>query len=124
MLGEVQADDRTLRSIAEKIGPGPSTLKAAAGWVVEKLSRLKLGHTGSADFEMFESLEMLALGIQGKLCLWKALRAASTMDPRLSEYNFAELVRRAEEQYETVEGHRLTLAQTVLAPQALDEEAK
>jgi hypothetical protein len=63
------------------------------------ISRLNLGHTGSTDFEMFESLELLVLGIHGKLCLWKALQAASRLYSRLREYNFAELIGRAEQQY-------------------------
>jgi hypothetical protein len=65
---------------------------------------------------MFESLEFLALGIHGKLCLWKALQAASRLDSRLREYDYEELVRRAQQQYEKVESQRLNLAETVLSP--------
>ena len=67
LLPEIQADDETLHSIAEKIGSCPSAIKQAGGWLLEKATRLKLGHTGSTDFAMFESLELLAVGIQGKL---------------------------------------------------------
>jgi hypothetical protein len=115
LLPEITADDRTLRSIAEKIGSGPSVAKQAGGWLLEKLARLKLGHTGSTDFEMFESLELLALGIHGKLCLWQALRSASKFDSRLQEYDFEELASRAQGQYEKVDGERLKLAETVLS---------
>jgi hypothetical protein len=93
LLPEILADDGTLRSIAEKIGSGPSATKQVGGWLLEKASRLKLGHAGSTNFEMFESLEFLALGIHGKLCLWKALQAASRLDSRLREYDYEELVR-------------------------------
>lgn len=116
LLPEIEADDRTLRSIAEKIDASPGVAKQVGGWLLEKVSRLKLGHTGSANFEMFESLELLALGIQGKLCLWKALQAASKLDPRLREYNFAELIGRARQQYYKVESERLDLAQIVFSP--------
>ena len=74
LLLAIQADDHTLRAIAEKIGTGPSAIKEVGGWIVEKAARLKLGHTGSTDFAMFESLELLAIGIHGKLCLCKALQ--------------------------------------------------
>jgi hypothetical protein len=74
LLPEIQADDAKLRSIAETIGPGPSAIKQAGGWLLEKLARFKLGHTGSSNFEMFESLELLAVGIHGKQCLWRALK--------------------------------------------------
>ena len=59
------------------------------------MARLKLGHTGSTNFEMFESLELLVLGIHGKLCFWKALMVASRQDLRLEEFNFEELIDRA-----------------------------
>jgi hypothetical protein len=83
LLPKIDADDRTLRSVAKKIGAGPNVAKQVGGRLLEQVSRLKLGHSGSTDFEMFESLELLALGIQGKLCLWKAHQAASRRDPRL-----------------------------------------
>jgi hypothetical protein len=118
LLQEVEADDHTLRLIAGKIGSGPSVAKQAGGWLLEKLARLKLGHTGSTNFEMFESLELLALGIHGKLCLWKALKAASRFSSRLHEYDFEKLISRAQRQYEKVESERLRLAQTVLSPEA------
>jgi hypothetical protein len=116
LLPEIQADDAKLRSIAEKIGPGPSAIKQAGGWLLEKLARFKLGHTGSSNFEMFESLELLAVGIQGKRCLWKALQVASRLDSRLREYDFEALDSRAQQQYDKVESERLNLAQTVLSP--------
>jgi hypothetical protein len=114
LLPEIRADDRTLQAIAEKIGPGPSALKEAGGWLLEKAARLKLGHTGSTNFELFESLEMLAMGIQGKICLWKALSETSIVDSRLREYRFEALIDRAQQQYEQVEAARLNLARTVL----------
>jgi hypothetical protein len=88
LLPEILADDAKLRSIAEKIGPGPSAIKQAGGWLLEKLARFKLGHTGSSNFDMFESLELLAVGIHGKRCLWKALQVASRLDSRNSYYFF------------------------------------
>src|SRR5258708_2196292 len=111
LLPEIKADDQMLRTIAEKIGSAPSAVKEAGGWILEKAARLKLGHTGSTDFAMFESLELLALGINGKMCLWKALREATRQDARLREFGFEELIRRAQQQFEQVEGHRLDLAQ-------------
>lgn len=118
LLPEIQKDDEVLRSIAKKIGHGPSAIKQAGGWFLEKLARLKLGHGGSADFEMFESLELLSVGIQGKLCLWKALDSASRLDARLRAYDFETLISRAVQQYEQVEAERLNLAQKVFVPES------
>jgi hypothetical protein len=116
LLPEIQADNLALRHIAEKIGSGPNAVKQVGGWLLEKAARLKLGHTGSTSFELFESLELLALGIYGKLSLWKALQTASSSDARLREYDFESLARRAQQQYDEVESQRLNLAQTVLSP--------
>jgi hypothetical protein len=90
-------------------------VKQAGGWLLEKMSRLKLGHSGSTDFEMFESLELLSVGIQGKLCLWKGLSAARDSDSRLGGYDFEMLCARAVAQHEQVETQRLDLARSVLA---------
>jgi hypothetical protein len=116
LIPEIQADDVALRSIVEKIGASPSTAKRAGGWLLEKAARLKLGHTGSTNFETFESLELLALGIFGKLSLWKALQSASKRDHRLHQFDFDDLILRAEQQYEQVERQRLQLAGSVLLP--------
>src|ERR1700758_5003052 len=103
LLPEIESDDGTLRSIVGEIESSPSAVKQAGGWILEKLARLKLGHTGSTDFRLFEALELLAVGIQGKLCLWKALDAACGSDPRFRRRDFKELSNRAEKQYEQVE---------------------
>jgi hypothetical protein len=115
LLPEIEADHRTLHSIAESVDASPSITKQVGGWLLEKASRLKLGHTSSTDFEMFEALELLALGVQGKLSLWKALQTGSRLDSRLREYNFEELIGRAQYQHDKVESLRLDLARTVFS---------
>lgn len=115
LLPEIEADDATLREISEKVASGVSELKQAGGWLLEKAVRLKLGHSKSADFGMFESLEFLALGILGKHSLWRALSVASAQDERLREYDFEEFGRRALRQHAGVEEERLKLAATVFA---------
>jgi len=50
-------------------------IKEVGGRILEKTGRLQLGHTGSTDFAMFESLELLVLGkhgnsVSGKHFLW------------------------------------------------------
>ena len=119
VLPEIQSDDETLRSIIAAIAEEPSSIKNAGGWLLEKMARLKLGHTGSSDLEMFESLEMLSLGVAGKRSLWKALQIVSPADARLGTFDFAELLHRAEDQFDTIEHERLRLARQVLTPQSV-----
>lgn len=109
LLPQIQSDDKTLRNIIAAIDEEPSGAKNAGGWLLEKLTRLKLGHTRSTGLEMFESLEMLSLGIAGKRSLWIALKVLSKEDARLSEFDFDALVQRADDQSGLAEQERLRL---------------
>jgi hypothetical protein len=119
LLPEIQSDDDTLRSILTSIADEPSSLKNAGGWLLERVTRLKLGHTRSAGLALFESLEMLSLGIAGKRSLWKVLQIVEKDDSRLRRYDFERLLQRAEDQLRIVEQHRLPLAQRVFGSENL-----
>jgi hypothetical protein len=54
----------------------------------EKASRVKLGGGAAGPFETFEALEVLVMGIHGKLCLWRAPRAAAHIDTRLAGLDY------------------------------------
>ncbi len=71
ILIEIKKDGDTLRGIAERVGASGSTLKEAASWVGEKISRFKLGHHGGNGLATFEALELLAIGILGKRAHWR-----------------------------------------------------
>jgi hypothetical protein len=116
LLAEIQSDDDTLRKIIGAVAEEPSGIKNAAGWLLEKLTRLKLGHTRSAGLELFESLEMLSLGIAGKSSLWKALKIVTERDVRLRGYDFDTLLHRAHNQFQAVERLRVRLAPQVFSP--------
>lgn len=123
ILLEVETDEKTLQNLAKAIGTGSNVLKEAAAWVGEKASRVKLGAGSSGDFETFEALEFLSLGIQGKLSLWHALQVVAQSDSRLNGLDFDRLIARAETQYAKVEERRLALAKTALSsPQAVDRQ--
>jgi hypothetical protein len=59
---------------------------------------------------LFEALEVLALGIQGKRSLWIALAALAPGDARLRQLDLERLAERAQAQFEEVERARLRLA--------------
>lgn len=115
LLPSIEEDHSTLQSIAAGIGVHDGApAKQAGGWLLEKASRVKLGHAGSSRFEMFESFELLALGVHGKIGLWKALQAAAERDARLRDWDFERLAARATNQFQAVENRRLHLAREVL----------
>jgi hypothetical protein len=115
LLPEIQTDDNVLRNVIQAIGEDQSEIKNAGGWLLEKLTRLKLGHTRSAGLELFEALEMLSIGIAGKRSLWKALQVVSKEDGRLNRFDFGTLLHRADDQFQSVEEERLRLAARVFA---------
>jgi hypothetical protein len=114
LLAEIQQDRNTLKQIADRVGKGTPDLKEAAAWLAEKASRLKLSHDHPNALGTFQALETLALGILGKLALWRALTLIADIDDRLSDLNLPELIRRAEAQHAAVEEHRLLLAPAAL----------
>jgi hypothetical protein len=118
-LTEVRQDQATLLSIVDRIGEGKFDFYQFAGWLSEKVSRLKLHEDGSAmGIGTLEALEALALGIQGKLALWRSLNAIESTDARLSGYGFPVLIEKAEAQFRRVEEERIAVVRRVLSAPA------
>ena len=113
LLAEVEAD-RVLDALARRVAGGSSLLKDATGWLGAKISQLKLGRQTAGTLGMFQALETLALGLLGKLALWRALLEVAPSDARLSGVDFQALAERAEAQHAHVEGQRLALARPAL----------
>ena len=83
ILADVEADRAALAAVAQRVGGEPGVLKDATAWIGAKVARLKLGRHVAGDLGTFEALETLALGIVGKLALWRALVLVAPSDPRL-----------------------------------------
>lgn len=113
---EVEEDARTLEGLLHDLGGGRGIVRQAGGWVTAKAGRLKLqiDDPVQGTFERFQSLETLALGIQGKLSLWRALDEIAAGLPALRAADLHRLMRRAEDQYARVEERRLEAAAALL----------
>ena len=105
---EIHEDQETLRDLIRKVGANESTLRKAGAWLAEKFGRAKIGDTGDSA-ELLQALEALALGITGKNLLWFSLTAIAPNFPALQGTDFAELERRARDQFERVEDLRLQM---------------
>jgi hypothetical protein len=114
LLVEVEADRAALQGLAERVGAGPSGLKEATAWLGEKVSRWKLRRRAAGGLGTFEMLEALALGILGKLALWRALAAVVATDARSRGVDFDHLAARAQAQHARVEERRMEAARTAL----------
>jgi hypothetical protein len=108
---EIQEDRETLKRVMDTLEIGHDRAKQAAGWLGEKLGRLKPNNRlfGYSPLSRVIELEGLALGVAGKRGLWQSLGAIA--DPRLSEFDFDALIERADRQRSGLEEQRLLAAQ-------------
>lgn len=114
---EVEQDRATLEDLINKLGIEKNPIKEATGWILEKVSRIKLSDTltGSGDLKRLLEFETLSLGIEGKLVMWRSLKEVSDSYPELASADLDSLMKRAENQRATLEEYRLQVARRALA---------
>lgn len=114
LRAEIAEDGATLEQLLHADGGTTSALRQAGGWMAEKAEQLKLlmDDRGGGTLGRLERIETLALGILGKLALWRALSAASI--PEFAGTDFSRLEARAGQQHERVERWRIEAAKRVL----------
>jgi len=113
-LGLLLRDRDILLRILDRVGSEESVFKQAAAWVAEKASRFKLKNSGPEAFEIFESLELLAVGIHGRAALWRVLAVIALLDHRLQGEDYESLAEEARQQHDRVERRRLDIAPSAL----------
>lgn len=113
---DIEADRRELESLMGRLGVTESRTRKASAWLAEKFVQLKLRLDDPAGgaLRLFESLETLSLGIEGKHGLWLALAAAAEEEPTLRVLDYELMSRRAEEQRGRVEVVRREAAKRAL----------
>jgi hypothetical protein len=106
---EIEADRETLAGLMESLGVTRNPVKQATGWLAEKATRVKFSglSSGERDHGLFLALESMALGVQGKGSLWRALREVRADHPTLAAIDLDALIARADEQYAILERERL-----------------
>jgi hypothetical protein len=114
LADEIAEDRATLRDVMRRLDVGEDHLKKVAALVTERAGRLKLNGSllSYSPLSRLVELEGLALGVTGKLGLWRALREVG--DPRLAEFDLAALAERAEAQRDGLELQRLEAARLAL----------
>lgn len=116
LRAEVEADRQELEDLMSHLQISQSRTRKASAWLTEKFTELKLRVDDSVrgNLRLFESLEALSLGIEGKKCLWVALSVAAEVSPPLRIADYERLKQRAEEQRSRVETKRLEVAKAAL----------
>jgi hypothetical protein len=113
---EIEADREELRTLLDTLDVSESRTRKVGGWLAEKVTQLKLRvDDGSAGaLRLLESLEAVALGVDGKLALWKVLDAVAPLMPALQKLDYPRLISRADEQRKTLETLRLEAGKAAL----------
>ena len=114
LITELELDKSTLEEVMRAVVAKRDSVKAGAGWMAEKVGRLKLNGQlrGYSDLSRVVELEGLAIGIEGKLRLWASLDELN--DPRLESIDLQTAKARARSQLDELEAHRLEAVRTAL----------
>jgi hypothetical protein len=114
---EIEEDRERLVDLMERMDVKRNPIKQATGWLAEKTSRVKFSGIGSGepDQSAFMALESLALGVEGKASLWRALTEIQSQYPALIATDLLELIARADRQHELLERERLAVGARALA---------
>jgi hypothetical protein len=114
---EISADRQELQRLMARLDITESRPRKLSAWLTGKITEVKLRLDDSArgPLRLLESLEVLGLGIHGKLALWHALDAAADASPSLQGVDYERLAQRAEEQRWRVEVVRLETAKTAFS---------
>ena len=117
---EIAEDQQSLREMLARLDADESKLKRAAARLTEKAGRARLALAAREHpaLARLEGLESLALGIQGKAGLWRALNEVAREEPRLAGFEYGVLEIRAVAQHAIVERERLAAAHEALTAEA------
>ncbi|MDQ2766894.1 MAG: hypothetical protein M3Y30_07030 [Gemmatimonadota bacterium] len=110
--GERVEVHKLLKSLDDSV----SVPRRMFGWLSEKALQLKLKADDPDDgpLRVLETVEMLALGVHGKLGMWIALDANKACLPLLQTVPFAKLIAQAEEQERLIQSVRMDAAKEVM----------
>lgn len=117
LKADIEKDKKELVDLMDQLGVGQSLVRKAAAWVGEQVAETKLtmDDQSTGALRALERLEILSLGIEGKLGLWRALQAAGNRELKLTDVDYDRLMQRAREQRDKVESLRLEAARIALA---------
>jgi hypothetical protein len=114
IASEIKQDHETLERVMTALATDQSATKVATAEIGSKMMAPKFKGTED-QLNAFVTLETLSIGIEGKYCLWTALKTVQDDNPALAEFDIDELISRAQSQRERIEAKRLELAPQALA---------
>src|SRR3954449_13184318 len=116
LVREIDDDRESLREIMRALDVGEDHVKRLVPFFAERAGRLKLNGSffSYSPLSRLVELEALALGVEGKLCLWVNL-AELPQEGGLEDFDFRELADRARRQRKQLEEQRIEAARIAFA---------
>jgi hypothetical protein len=117
LRADIEQDYRELKALMRRLNVAEAPARKLGGWFAEKATQLKvrIDDRATGPLRLLESLELVSLGIEGKLGLWRALAAAAQDSPALRVAGYERLANRAMEQRQRAEALRLDAARMTLS---------
>jgi hypothetical protein len=118
----ISADFNTLTSLIAQMDAHASGAKEAFAKIGSEVSEAKFSGESVDDpqFGTFLTLETLSIGVEGKLCMWKALKVVEGDYAELASFDVDTLVERAQSQRDRIEGKRLEIAGSALSAEKVN----
>jgi hypothetical protein len=106
---DIEQDQDALVAIMARLDIPRNRIKGLLAAVGERVGRLKLNGRifGRSPLSTVTELELMRIGVQGKLSGWRSLRELVADEPRLDADELDELIGRAEDQSRLLEGLRV-----------------
>jgi hypothetical protein len=116
LRADIVSDRQELERLMKRLHIAKHRSRKAVARIAERGTRLKLWVDAPADgaLRLLEALDAVALGIEGKLALWRALDTAAEDVPDLRMLDYERLEKRARAQRRRVEELRLVAARAAL----------
>lgn len=112
---DIALDYEALAVIVDGMHVERSATKAAAAEIGSKLMKPKFTSGDDDELNAFVTLETLSIGVEGKACMWRALKTVDDSDAVLAGVKLDELLERAQDQRARIEEKRLEIAPQALA---------
>jgi hypothetical protein len=118
LADEISGDYNTLTSLMDRMDAHASGAKEVLAKAGSEISEAKFSgeSTDDPEFGTFVTLETLSIGVEGKFCMWKALKVVADEYPELTSADIDTLIERAQAQRDRLEGKRLEIAGSALSP--------
>jgi len=115
LTSEIESDRAALVEMMGALEVPVRHYKVVAGWVGEKVGRVKPNGrlVGRSPLASLLALEALVVAVRGKAAGWQALRVVAQHDTRLSIPRLDELIARADRQQEELEQMRQQVAREI-----------